>query len=52
MGRQMSLILNTLLPIVILAAGIILMVLGVWRGELQLILQKAIVVCLECIGIG
>jgi len=52
MSKQMSLMLNTILPIVILAAGIILMFFGIWRGELQSIMQKAIVVCLECIGIG
>jgi len=52
MSRQMILMLTTILPIVILAAGVILIFFGVWRGELQLIMQKAIVVCLECIGIG
>jgi len=44
--------LRTALPAVILLAGIIMMFFGIWRGELQMILQKAILVCLECIGIG
>lgn len=25
---------------------------GVWRGEVSLIFQKAIRVCMECIGLG
>ena len=44
--------LRTFLPAVLLIAGIVLMVIGIWRGELELIYQKATVVCLECIGIG
>ena len=36
----------------ILTGGTVLMILGIMRGELTEILQKAIVVCLECIGIG
>jgi len=41
-----------IIPAVILLAGIIMMFFGIWRGEPQIILQKAIRVCLECIGIG
>jgi len=43
---------RALIPAAILAAGIIMMVFGILRGELQLIFQKAVVICLECIGIG
>lgn len=32
--------------------GVVLMVLGVYRGEMEVVLQKAINICLECIGIG
>jgi len=39
-------------PIVILLAGVIMMLFGILRGELQMILNKATVICLECIGIG
>ena len=38
--------------IVILAAGIALIAAGVFRGELDVILRKAAVVCMECIGLG
>jgi hypothetical protein len=38
--------------ITILALGIILAALGIWRGELAEIGQKGAVICLECIGIG
>lgn len=37
---------------VILSVGITLITLGILRGELSEILQKAVVVCLECIGIA
>ena len=36
----------------ILAAGIVLMFIGIRNGELEAILRKAIFICLECIGIG
>ena len=36
----------------VLAAGVALAVAGILRGEPGEILKKAVVVCLECIGIG
>lgn len=33
-------------------AGIALMIFGIWRGEMNTVLQKASNICLECIGIG
>ena len=38
--------------IFLLAAGITMAILGILRGETLEILRKAIVICLECIGIG
>ena len=48
----MSKVKHLIMPSAIFAAGIVLAALGIWRGELRGILQKAVVVCLECIGIG
>ncbi len=36
----------------LLATSIALIILGVLRGEARTVLQKAILICLECIGIG
>jgi len=41
-----------IIPGCILLTGIILMISGILRGELQDIMRKAIIICLECIGIG
>jgi len=35
-----------------LSAGVLMIVLGVMRGEPQTVLEKAIKICLECMGIG
>ena len=32
--------------------GVVFMGLGIWRGEVETVIRKAINVCLECIGIG
>ena len=37
---------------VFLGAGILLMIVGAFRGEITVVLQKAVVICLECVGIG
>lgn len=41
-----------LAPLLILAAGLALVAVGVWRGEVAVVLMKAANICLECIGIG
>lgn len=38
------------LAVLVLAVGFI--ALGVYRGEVMAVFRKAIVVCLECIGLG
>ena len=32
--------------------GIAFILLGVYRGEVAVVLKKAVYICLECIGIG
>lgn len=34
------------------AVGIFLMGVGICRGEMSVVLEKAINICMECIGIG
>lgn len=36
----------------LVVAGVIMIAIGVARGEVQTVLRKAINICLECIGIG
>lgn len=33
-------------------AGILFLVIGAWQGQLGVIWKKAVMICLECIGIG
>lgn len=32
--------------------AVILLLAGLYRGEEQMVLKKAVTICLECIGIG
>ena len=36
----------------LLFSGVVMMTLGLVQGEAQEVLSKAIIICLECIGIG
>lgn len=40
------------LGFVLALSGVGLMAFGIWRGEMAVVFQKAINICLECIGIG
>lgn len=35
-----------------ISVGILFMVLGIWRDEVMVLYQKAIYICMECIGLG
>lgn len=37
---------------VLLLAAVMMIVYGMYRGEVSIVLNKAINVCLECIGLG
>lgn len=36
----------------LVALGLIFTAIGVWRGEVAVVLRKAIFICMECIGLG
>ena len=38
--------------IALLMAGAAMLCFGIWRGEAEMVLSKAIKLCLECVGIG
>ncbi len=38
--------------LIVLAAGVCMIVLGVARGEMQTVWRKAVNICMECVGIG
>ncbi len=40
------------LPYILLTLGVVLITLGVFRGEVAVVLSRAANLCLECIGIG
>ena len=43
---------RTQLRLAVLAAGIVFLAVGIFRGEFSGVLEKAVRICLECIGIG
>ncbi len=41
------------LPGLILAVlGLVIMGVGIYRGEMAVVLEKAVNICMECVGIG
>ena len=32
--------------------GLLFVVVGVWRGEVEVVFRKAVNICMECIGLG
>ena len=48
----MSHVKKTATQVTLLLAGVAMLCFGVWRGEAETVLSKAIKLCLECVGIG
>ena len=38
--------------VVLMLASIALCAFGIWRGEVNTVLNKAVNICMECIGLG
>ncbi len=43
---------NADIALLLLSIAIVLIVVGVFNGEMAVILRKATLICLECIGLG
>ena len=43
---------RNILRIVLFLAAVIMLAIGISNGEVQTVFQKAVNICLECIGIG
>ena len=38
--------------VVLAGAGILMIIFGIYRGEMSVVFTKAVNICMECIGIG
>ena len=38
--------------LIVILAGFAFLMIGICRGEVAVVLRKAVTICLECIGIG
>ena len=41
-----------LLPIIVLLVSVAFIAIGIFRNEVAVVLKNAVMICLECIGIG
>ena len=51
-GTMSRLLRSSRMGLLLTAAGLAMMGFGIYRGEAAVVLEKAINICLECIGIG
>ena len=40
------------MPIIVLLVSVAFIAIGIFRNEVAVVLKKAVMICLECIGIG
>ena len=38
--------------VVLAGAGILMIIFGIYRGEMSVVFTKAVNICMECIGLG
>ena len=43
---------KSIIAVSVIVLGIAFLVFGIYRGEVDVVLRKAVNICLECIGIG
>lgn len=43
---------KNIIAVSVIVLGIAFVILGIYRGEIDVVLRKAVNICLECIGIG
>ncbi|MBQ1628930.1 MAG: hypothetical protein II098_07205 [Treponema sp.] len=43
---------KNLVGIVLVVLSLVMVILGIYRGEIAVVLEKASRICMECIGIG
>ncbi|MEA4946207.1 MAG: CD1871A family CXXC motif-containing protein [Oscillospiraceae bacterium] len=52
MNHRILELLKPAVKYVVLVLAVVLIALGLWQGEAGEVLQKAVHICLECIGVG
>lgn len=50
--KQKNIFHSSWITVLLLVIGVIFLSLGIWREEYAIVMNKAINICLECIGIG